>query len=102
MSVRYARLRKVTITIRDDGILDVVRERAENGESFRGLANLEEAFDAIRAHGGESLEGVRRERDVYRAALQAIADDSCRDEECVCCGLDAGNAQVALNMKGES
>jgi len=47
---RYGGLKKATIYVRDDGLLDVVRERATNGERIAGVANLEEAFDAIRAH----------------------------------------------------
>lgn len=46
---RYGGLRKATIIVRDDGLLDVVRERETTGESIRGCATLEEAFDAIRA-----------------------------------------------------
>lgn len=45
-------LRRVTITRRDDGRWDVVRERDENGESIRGCKDLEECFDMIRAHEG--------------------------------------------------
>ena len=48
---RYGGLVKATITVRDDGLLDVVRERdTGNGESFRGCATLDEAFAVIRAH----------------------------------------------------
>lgn len=50
MSVpRYGGLKRAVITVRDDGLLDVVRERETTGESIRGCATLEEAFDAIRA-----------------------------------------------------
>ena len=47
---RYGGLKKATIIVRDDGKLDVIRERATNGERINGNETLEEAFDAIRAH----------------------------------------------------
>ena len=56
---RYGGLRRVLITVRDDGLLDVVRERETTGESIRGLANLDEAFDAIRAGATEWTGQVR-------------------------------------------
>ena len=95
-AVRYGGLRRAIVTVREDGLLDVVREREKTGESIRGCATLEEALDAIYAHGGETLESVRKQRDVYREALQAIADDGCNDTTCVCCGLDQENAKAAL------
>ncbi len=42
------RLRRVIITRRDDDLWDVVRERDENGETFKGLRSLEHCFDAVR------------------------------------------------------
>jgi len=48
--MRYGGLKKATIIVRDDGKLDVIRERATNGERINGNETLEEAFDAIRAH----------------------------------------------------
>jgi hypothetical protein len=56
---RYGGLRRVMITVREDGLLDVVRERETTGESIRGLANLDEAFDAIRAGATEWTGQVR-------------------------------------------
>ena len=47
---RYNGLRRVVITVRDDGLLDVLRERESTGETFRGCASLDEAFACIRAH----------------------------------------------------
>lgn len=52
---RYGGLRKATITVRDDGKLDVVRERETNGERCNGCENLDEAFDFIRAHATECV-----------------------------------------------
>jgi hypothetical protein len=63
MSGRYGGLRKATIIIRDDGLLDVVRERETTGESIRGVANLEEAFDAIRAHAWPATQVRGEQRD---------------------------------------
>jgi len=51
MIARYGGLRKATIIVRDDGKLDVIRERETMGETFRGLDNLDDAFATIRAHG---------------------------------------------------
>jgi len=101
MSQRYGGLRKVTITVRDDGLIDVVREREHNGDSIRGCSTLEEACDAIYAHGGETLRDVRKERDIYRNALTEIANDGCNDDACLCCGFDQGNAKVALKRGGQ-
>lgn len=47
---RYAGLKKATIVIREDGRLDVLRERESTGEWFRGMETLDEAFEVIRAH----------------------------------------------------
>lgn len=47
-AVRYGGLRKATIIVRDDGLLDVIREREHNGERVNGCATLDEAFAAIR------------------------------------------------------
>lgn len=102
---RYGGLKKATITVRDDGLLDVVRERdTGNGDAIKGCATLEEACDAIYAHDGETLRSVRRERDIYRAALNEIAADGCPDPGCFCCGFDQGNAKAALRsglVRGE-
>ncbi len=51
MTAPYNGLRKATITVRPDGLLDVVRERdTGNGERITGCATLDEALEAIRAH----------------------------------------------------
>lgn len=42
------RLRRVIITRRDDDLWDVVRERDEDGETFKGLRDLELCFDVVR------------------------------------------------------
>ena len=55
MIARYGGLRKATIIVRDDGLIDVIRERATNGERINGCATLDEAFDAIRAHAWPGL-----------------------------------------------
>ncbi len=47
---RYNGLRRAVITVRKDGLLDVLRERDGSGETFRGCATLDEAFAVIRAH----------------------------------------------------
>jgi hypothetical protein len=47
---RYGGLKRATITVRDDGKLDVLRERETGGEVIKGCATLDEALDAIRAH----------------------------------------------------
>lgn len=48
----YGTLRKITFLIAEDGRVDVIRERevGKGGETFKGLANLEEAFAVVRAH----------------------------------------------------
>ena len=94
-----AELRRVTITRREH-LWDVVRERAENGETIRGCRSLEEAFDAVRAHEGETMAELREERNRYRSALERMADDHCNDSACVCCGFDQGNARASLSSGG--
>jgi hypothetical protein len=43
-------LQRAILTRREDGLWDVVRERASGGESIRGCKDLDEALDAVRAH----------------------------------------------------
>jgi len=50
---------RITITRRADGLYDVVRERAENGERATGLRTLEEALEYVRGSEKEEEGGEK-------------------------------------------
>lgn len=57
------KLKRVILNFREDGRIDVTRERAEHGETIKGCASLQEAFDAVAAH-DDQRGGVTKENDM--------------------------------------
>lgn len=73
------KLVQITLKRRADGLWDVVRERAKNGEGAAGLKDLGECFDYVMAHDGEpTIE--ERERVAWDAARELEAPELSRSQ----------------------